>query len=196
MKRYVEASFVILLLLVLGCSKESSSKEVFSKRQGFISRSFEELSLGMSEEDFRKNSQFYEMGERGGLKTYVVYAHSYALPRQVPMKELDNIRQVFCYFFNGVLSQFSIYYFCNYKFDPTWDNFIYNAKQKYGDGKENTITHKVKWDDGKTTLIIEEEFEPSRIVAGLTDHFYITTYIDNEISRKVGQREQELSPQF
>jgi hypothetical protein len=112
------------------------------------------------------------------------------------MKELDNIEQVFCEFFHGQLCQFSIYYFCNYKFNPTWEEFIYNTKQKYGHGKESSISHEIEWNDGKTTLFIEEKYEPSSIVPGITNHYYIVTFLDNELSRQISKRQQELSPRF
>ncbi len=193
---------VVLLvstLFLLGCSKESSSSSAILHSKELISRSFEDLTLGASEAEFRNKLSFYNLGEMGGLTTYIVYARSYVLPNEEMaknMKQLDNIEKVICYFFNGTLSHFSIYYFCNYKFNPTWEDFTYNAKQSYGVGKENSINHAVEWNDGRTTLTIEEKYEASTIVIGIMDHYYVATYLDNEISKQKSTRDRNSSPKF
>src|SRR3989338_7334678 len=159
---------IFLSFSLIGCG---NAKTPMGTPKASINRTFEDLTLGMSETEFKNKLQFHSLGERSsGVKSYVVYARSYILPAGTSMKELDNIEKVFCYFFNGSLCQISIYYFTSVKFSPTWENFISNTKQKYGDGKQSPISNEIDWNDGKTSLNIKEDEEASTVMAGMTDH--------------------------
>ena len=158
-----------------------------------ISRTFEDLTLGMSETEFRHNLSPYFVGEMAGLKTYMVYAQSYESPdRKITMKELPNIQKVFCSVANGKLVQYEIYYYTNYQWKPSWKDFIHKTKQKYGFGKE--LGHEITWNDGKTTLKIKEEFNPSN--AGFDWQNFIITYTDNTGVSLISDQSKQSSPVF
>ena len=65
-------------------------------------------------------------------------------------------------------------------------------------GKE--AVNKIRWNDGKTTLIIQKEYgdqlsAPSLGISDYGEH-YVVTYIDNEIISRMDEREKEEAPKF
>ncbi len=104
---------------------------------------------------------------------------------------LDNIYEVRCFFYNGKLYEIQIEYLMGYC--PSWDDFIYNTKQKYGEGEEGIITERILWSDRTTTLIISKEIRRQSEDVGSA---YVVIYIDNELKNQVDKKEKEEGPKF
>jgi len=207
-------NIIVLLISVLfisGCGgKSDSSKDTaaLSKRSSLINRTFEDLTLGMSKDELESKLVYFGPSSRPGTpyEEYMVYSVYYNVnlandnPRwgeiRPKMKEVENIFAAYCDFFEHKLFRISVKYRNNYQ--PTWDSFIYNAKQKYGKGKE--AVDKIRWNDGKTTLIIQREYgdqlsAPSLGISDYGEH-YVVTYIDNEIISRMDKKEKEEAPKF
>jgi len=182
---------IAFMLFLAGCGREN-----LAKISNPINRTFEDLTLGMTTEDFKNRVAYVDITFSSKSKiakvyeTYSVFYNIYGVDRP-KMKELDNIYQVHCYFFDDKLCRVEVNY--SYRYMPSWDNFIYNAKQKYGRGEEDIIGKSIEWNDGKTILVIKEEFgeQFDRAVS-----YYSFSYTDVETASQIGRREQEISPKF
>ena len=193
----VKSSIIFLLILVLffgGCSGNSDPQkdsESPSSRSSLINRTFEDLALGMTEEELKSKLVYFGPSSNPGTpyKQYAVYDIYYNIhlandnPRwgaiRPKMKEVENVFAVYCDFFENKLFRIAIAYRNNYQ--PTWDSFIYNARQKYGKSVESF--GKIRWSDGKTILMIGKEYgdqlsSPSLGISDYGEH-YVVTYIDN-----------------
>ncbi|MBU0633609.1 MAG: hypothetical protein KKB82_03750 [Candidatus Omnitrophica bacterium] len=184
----------LCILLFSGCAKTSSESPQIQKIQ--INRTFEDITLGMSEDEFKSKLVWFRMPSPPRLTTvysvYDIYYNIYLTTKDKPkMREIDNIYAVYCEFLENKLLGFSINYRIDYQ--PAWNNFIYNAEQKYGKGEPLSSGNGICWDDGKTFFSISIESDQQLISYG--KHF-IVTYNDAElVSRKV-QMEKEKSPAF
>lgn len=180
-------AIMVLIVPVLFLIGSGNAESVVTAVKKPINRTFEELTLGMSEEEF-KSKVFYQQipGE-----PYLVYSRMYNRYNSKAMKEIPNVYQVFCSFFNGQLYGISIHY--SYQYHPPWDEFIYNAKQEYGEGKEDVIQKSIVWVDGKTILAISEELGNQ-----LEDlvYYYSVAYIDVELESQLSKQQKESSPKF
>jgi hypothetical protein len=168
------------MLFLIGCGNGATVKKP-------ISRNFEDLTLGMSEEEFKSKVTYQQIPGR----PYLAYSRMYNIDNGGTMKEVPNVYQVFCSFFNGRLYGISIQY--SYQYHPSWDEFISNAKQEYGTGKEDAVRKSIEWNDGKTILGIDEEFGEQ------FDHevnYYSVSYIDVELESQQSKQQQESSPKF
>ena len=174
------------MLLLMGCGNATGTGAAVKKP---ISRTFEDLTLGMSEEEF-KSKVFYEQMMPG--KPYLVYSRMYNHYKSgKSMKEVSNVYQVLCTFFNGRLYGISIQY--SYQYHPSWDEFIFNAKQEYGKGKEDAVQKSIMWNDGKTILGINEEFG-EQLESPV--NYYSVSYIDVELESQQSKQQRESSPKF
>ena len=102
---------------------------------------------------------------------------------------LENIYGCFCDFFENKLWRFGIEYKNDYR--PTWANFISKAKEKYGEGKETPDG--IVWDDGKTTLEINNSSGEQDDNYG--NHYFVV-YTDNAIASKSDKKEKGQAPNF
>lgn len=214
MKNFTITMFILSLVFFIGCSKEpvgsqNKDKNYFSKEKNLINRAFEDLTLGMTFDEFTSKVVYVDEGlpkpSSGKIyKRYTVYSGMFNVnftwmvknPQLGKIKEIENIYEVYCDFFENRLFWLTIIYRNSYH--PSWDSFVYNAKQKYGEGIESLDT--IEWNDGKTTLIISrgmgEQFQPPSY--RITDYgeYYRVSYIDNKLFSEMDKKEKEKTPKF
>ena len=145
----------LCILLFSGCAKTSSESPQIQKIQ--INRTFEDITLGMSEDEFKSKLVWFRMPSPPRLTTvysvYDIYYNIYLTTKDKPkMREIDNIYAVYCEFLENKLLGFSINYRIDYQ--PAWNNFIYNAEQKYGKGEPLSSGNGICWDDGKNYMML------------------------------------------
>ncbi len=192
MSKYSAIILTVLLMFIIGCGSQSKYGATSSQNTIQINRAFEDLTLGMAEEDLRSRvayeGPFSDSGEPYGI--YFVYSALYNhYHRDAKMKILENIYQVYCYFIDNKLFQITIEY--NNRYDPSWDSFVSKAIDKYGRGTESL--NRISWNDGKTKLVIKKE--TSEQITGYGEH-YVVTYSDNELLSVMRNNEKERSPDF
>jgi hypothetical protein len=191
MKKSIASFLILATVFFMGSGKGSStsqSKEIPAKKQNAIARTFEDLVLGMSEDEFKSKLLYSHIPKR----PYIVYSRLYNMYHlEQQMEEIDNVYQVFCFFFDGKLYGISIEY--NYDYHPSWEEFTFNTKQKYGKGKEDVIGKSIVWNDAKTMLEISEE---SGEQFDSYVSYYLVSYIDVEIKAQLSKNEKESSPEF
>ncbi|MEI8350026.1 MAG: hypothetical protein WCI77_07720 [Candidatus Omnitrophota bacterium] len=167
-----------------------------------INRSFKDLTLGMSLEEF-KSKLIYEEGSmtKGtSYRSYAIYNTFYNSLYHYSgqgkrMKEIKNVYSVWCYFLENKLFKIHISYLNSYH--PTWDNVIHNAKGKYGEGIIEA-GNVIRWDDGKTTLTIAKLYgeQGLNISDSYSGDHYTVTYKDNELSSLIDKKEKKETPEI
>lgn len=193
--KYFGVLFISIMLFV-GCDMPSNSPA--SIKNSSISRNFEDLTLGMSEEQLKSQFSCRPLKEipEISVRTYLVYTKEHYLKEYMcsnfdegRSKNLEDIYMIQCSFFEGNLYAIYITYSNYYK--PGWDNFIYKTTQKYGSGEK--LSDGIQWYDKETTLIIEKEDGEQWQNYG--EH-YLVTYADNLLYSKQDKRSKEKSPNF
>lgn len=86
---------------------------------------------------------------------------------------------------------YTTHYF--YQYYPSWDEFIYSAKQEYGEGKEDAIQKSIVWEDRKTILGINKEFGEQM---GSSVTYYSVSYIDVVLESQRSKQQKQSSPKF
>lgn len=197
--------FPFLMILIVSCSNEMNSSTERESSQNnnsiAISRNFEDLALGMSQEEMKSKVVTYFESNRPTYTVYVIYSIQHNIHfandnsewgKIIPkMRELENIYGVTCYFFEDKLFKVSIEY--DYRYTPVWDNFISNAKQKYKKSLLSETPNRIEWDDGKTILTI------SKKDGNQLDHYvehYLVSYADVAILSEMSKNEKEQAPTF
>jgi len=177
-----------MCLPLVGCGQETNYPRVNNLVKKPINRSFEDVTLGMSEGEF-KAKLIYQQRQLG--RPYLVYSRAYNKLHGNRMKEIENVYEVWCDFFNGKLYYIQIVYNSGYRL--SWDVFIHNTKQKYDNGKESPIEKEISWDDKKTTLTIKEEFGQQ---FGEPVSYYTVSYMDVKLGVEYLKTDQQSSPKF
>lgn len=193
--KYFGVLFISIMLFV-GCDMPSNSPA--SIKNSSISRNFEDLTLGMSEEQFKSQFSCHPLKEiqEISVRTYLVYTKEPYLKEYIcsnfedsRSKNLEDIYMIQCSFFDESLYVVSITYSNYYK--PGWDNFIYKTIQKYGEGEK--LFNGIQWDDKETTLIIEKA--DGKQWQNYGEH-YMVTYLDNLLYSRMDKKSKEKSPDF
>jgi len=183
-----------LALCCIGCSRV----KLPAKTVNLINRTFEDLTLGMTEKEFKSKLVYEELSQNSAAddKQYRVYSVVYNNAGIKPkMNEVDNVLDVNCSFFEGKLYEIFITYKVDY--NPSWDSFIYNTQQKYG--KETDLINSVMWDDGITRLfmyraVYAEQYLSYRVTK--RGYYYKVMYLDNELDARKKEQERKEAPSF
>ena len=184
-----------LMVFCIGCSKDNIF-EIKTNANRPINRSFKDLTLGMEEGEFKHKLVYGGPIENSGhYKEYIVYSQIDRVETGRGLIRMENIKNVYlcyCDFFNGKLFRFAIEYENN--FQPKWGNFVANAKDKYGEGKESL--NEIKWDDGKTNLAIGKVFGEQGLNFTNYGEHYVVVYTDKELDYEKDRKEKEQAPNF
>ncbi|MEA3368909.1 MAG: hypothetical protein U9Q24_00915 [Candidatus Ratteibacteria bacterium] len=194
-----------LLLSLFGWSDGytlSKNMNTVSVNTSSINRTFEDLTLGMTENELKSKLVYFGPSSRSWLlhneySVYSVYYNIYIAnenPRMgkitPKMKEIENVYAVYCSFYENKLFRIKIVYRNAYQLP--WGDFIFNAKQKYGPGKK--MIDGVTWNDGMTTLIITQK-HGKQFENDYGKHYEVF-YIDNKQFSKMNEKMKEESPQL
>ena len=82
------------------------------------------------QEEFKSKLIYFGPVANGGSKDYIVYSPKNTL--YTGMKKIENVYGVTCFFFNDELYAISIEY--NNSYMPSWEEFLQNTINKYGNG--------------------------------------------------------------
>jgi len=196
MKKLIYIFFIVAL--VCGCG--GNSKKGIPKTSVSINRFFEDLTLGMSKDDFKSKLAYNSVEkEKGELyESYTVYstwdnALNRSYGKEQRMKEIENVYDVICSFFENKLYMILISYRNSYQ--PDWDTFMHNAEQKYGKGTK--AGGYIFWNDGKTTLTIGKFYGKQGFEYDTNYGEHYTVHLtDNELSLEIDKKEKEVAPNF
>lgn len=214
MKRWALGLVIVLLwggLLGVGCAKSSKAYEP-------INRTFYGLTLGMSEEDFRKSVVYGISVVNGVSQVYSVYSQPYhslypqgkdiydydkrdlfGNPRKIGKKPamplIEGIYDVECSFYQGQLWKILVVYSGHHPQyrSLTFDQFVSSARDRYGPGKSSSYPVSVEWEDGQTRLLIGEQVGEQ---SGAVVRHYVAVYTDQALKREIEEATKSLAPRL
>jgi hypothetical protein len=133
-----------------------------------ITRSFSEITLGMSVEELKETYETKEVASSTLLPGEQLFAVD---------GQFTGIERVWCSFYLKKLFRIEFTYSPQYSQQIPWDRFLEFLKRDYGDGWsiESTQGDVAMWSDGNTSFVVERKAAPK------STYVYVVSIVDDSL---------------